>query len=133
MAKYRMWRALVDCEAKITGFGHVLGAKRGELCPIPPELETQARQYMEPFDSDVPEAQVVVEDVSVSALPLEREAAIEQALEAIAARNDPKEFTANTGLPKVGVVREQSGLDTVSHDEVKLAWSKVQQRAIDGE
>ena len=135
MATFRLFRALIDCEGLIAGNGHVCGARKGKTCPIPPELEGEARKHgMVPIDEDADAPVPVLETPINQPLPdeEEREQRIYTALEAIVGRNSPEDFAATTGLPKVPAVRHESEIPDVMVDEVRAQWAKLQGALAEG-
>lgn len=126
MAKYRIWKALIDCEGMVEGCGHVCGAKKGKTCPIPPELEYKARRYMVPADEVEEEGPKTPEPSGES-----REDKIKHAMKTVAVRNNADEFVAATGLPKAPVLTKELGF-RVRTEEVQSLWPQVLAEAASG-
>jgi hypothetical protein len=98
--------------------------KKGVPTHVPPEL------YQEIISiGGVPEEEFAEDEVKPVIEPTDpavREAALFEAFEALALRNDPADFTAG-GMPRDGVLEKAVGF-RVSASEKKDAWLKFQQK-----
>lgn len=103
-----------------TTLGHSVSFKKGEATHVPPELYAEVIATGAVPEEDLPDEVVKKPDFPTD--PAEREAALFEAFEALALRNDPADFTAG-GSPRDGVLEKAVGFK-VSAKEREAAWTK---------
>jgi hypothetical protein len=100
--------------------GHTVAFKKGEPTHVPPEM------YADVIAAGaVPEEELTEKDVpkpDYPTDPAEREAALFEAFETLALRNNSGDFTAG-GVPREGVLEKAVGFK-VSAKEREAAWTK---------
>lgn len=103
-----------------SALGHSVSFKKGEATHVPPEM------YAEVIAAGATPEEEITEDIVPKpdhpTDPAEREAALFEAFEALALRNDSADFTAG-GVPRDGVLEKAVGFK-VSAKEREAAWTK---------